>query len=203
MDSQLTADRTALHLFFTDDVYLVDDVGSQVINVGVSVDKPKVSTTGNIASADEPIVKSTAMVAETLVDITVPQPIEFKYLGKNLRNILILVNDEQNDVSDEDGRELLRKIVKSINLSANDFALLNYAKYKGVGFKQLQSHFSSTLIFSFGVTPAELSMSTAYPEHTIVMEGTVKMIFSAELRILDKNPAGKKALWGSLQNLGL
>jgi DNA polymerase III psi subunit len=29
------------------------------------------------------------------------------------------------------------------------------------------------------------------------------MIFSAELKTLDKNPAGKKALWGSLQNLGL
>jgi DNA polymerase III psi subunit len=203
MDSQLTADRTALHLFFTDDVYLVDDVGSQGVEFGVKADKPGLSSTENVTSSAESIVKSAAIVAETPVDIIVPQSIEFKYLGKNLRNILILVNDEQNDVSDENGRELLRKIVKSINLSANDFALLNYAKYKGVGFKQLQSHFSSTLIFSFGVTPADLSMSKAHPEHVIVMEGPVKMIFSAELRILDKNPAGKKALWGSLQNLGL
>lgn len=203
MDSQLTADETALHLFFTDDVYLVDDIGSQSVVVDLAADKLREVATGNNVSVDMPIIGSDAIVADTGVDITVPQAIEFKYLGKNLRNILILVNDEQNDVSDEDGRELLRKIVKSINLSANDFALLNYAKYKGVGLKQLQSHFSSTLIFSFGVTPVELSINTAHPEHTIVMEGSVKMIFSAELRILDKNPAGKKALWGSLQNLGL
>lgn len=180
MDSQLTADKTALHLFFTDDVYLVDAVGNQQ---DVSVD-----------ATSMPVAKSIEKE---------PQIIDFKYLGKNQRNILILVNDEQNDVSDEAGRELLRKIVKSVNLSANDFALLNYAKYKGVGLHQLQAYFSSVLVFSFGVTPEQLAIATTHPDHTIVQEGTVRMIFSAELRVLDQNPAGKKALWGSLQNLGL
>ena len=140
-------------------------------------------------------VESAALPVQTSVA-------NFKFLGNNKRNILILVNDEQNEVSDEAGRELLRKIVKSVNLTANDFALLNYAKYKGTGFKQLQDYFSCTLVFAFGVTPAALSLS-GYPENSIVQEGSVRMIFSAELRALDQHPAGKKALWGSLQNLGL
>jgi DNA polymerase III psi subunit len=172
MDTQLTASGEALRLFFTDDVYLVNETDLQL-------------------NAAENIV----MEPEALA-------VAFKFLGKNQRNILILVNDDQNEVSDEMGRELLRKIVKSVNLTANDFALLNYAGYSGTGFKQLLDYFSCTLIFAFGVTPAQLSLS-AHPEHVIVSEGPVRLIFSAGLRQLDQNPSGKKALWGSLQNLGL
>jgi len=189
MDSQLTAKDAALHLFFTDDVYLVDDVGSQA-------DVPSNTAVNLVANEQDEAVPVPG-------SMRIPQAIEFKYLGKNQRNILILVNDEQNDVSDDAGRELLRKIVKSVNLTANDFALLNYAKYKGSDFKQLQEYFAATLVFAFGVTPMQLSIGTPHPEHAIVLEGAVRMIFSAELKTLDQNPAGKKALWGSLQNLGL
>jgi hypothetical protein len=183
MDSQLTADKAALHLFFTDDVYLVNETDIQSDKVVSEAVKP--------ASISQPSASAVA------------QSVDFKFLGNNKRNILILVNDEENEVSDEMGRELLRKIVKSVNLSANDFALLNYAKYKGTGLQALQDYFSSTLIFAFGVSPAQLSLTISHPENVIVQEGTIRMIFSAELKTLDKNPAGKKALWGSLQNLGL
>lgn len=180
MDTQLTASGEALHLFFTDDVYLVNEPDIQLNVAGPALVKPVVN------SLKEEIA----------------EPVEFKFLGKNQRNILILVNDDQNEVSDEMGRELLRKIVKSVNLTATDFALLNYAGYKGTGFKQLHDYFSCTLIFAFGVTPAQLSLST-HPENIVVSEGPVRLIFSDELRQLDKKPSGKKALWGSLQNLGL
>lgn len=182
MDSQLTAGDAALHLFFTDDVYLVKESGVQYATT-VSVDVP--------------------IAAEQARSTVLEQKTEFKYLGKNKRNILILVNDEQHDVSDEAGRELLRKIVKSVNLSANDFALLNYATCKGTNFEQLRAHFSCELVFAFGVTPLHLALCTAHPEHVMVSESGTRMIFAAELKVLDQHPASKKALWGSLQNLGL
>lgn len=203
MDSQLTANGAALHLFFTDDVYLVNEPG---IQYGIS-DYTSAPVTENVVS--EPVAAVPLIRKEVPADLppvvvpVVQQAMSFKYLGKNRRNILILVNDEQNEVSDEAGRELLRKIVKSVNLTANDFALLNYAGYKGTSFKQLQEYFSCTLIFAFGVTASHLAIDVAHPEHTIVVEGAVRMIFSAELKTLDQNPAAKKVLWGSLQNLGL
>lgn len=205
MNSQLTVDAAALRLFFTDDVYLVNSADSQR-DTSASVSDTIADITENLVAGSIPLMpvikpQIPALVAQPAAS-PVQQPAEFKFLGKNKRNILILVNDEHNEVSDEPGRELLRKIVKSVNLSANDFALLNYAGCKGTGFKQLQEYFSCALVFAFGVTPAELSLP-AHPEHSIVSEEGVRMIFSAELRILDKNAAGKKALWGSLQSLGL
>ncbi|SHF71038.1 hypothetical protein [Pedobacter caeni] len=196
MASQLTTNGDALRLFFTDDIYLIK--GEEIL------------------STEEVIVPEVQPVMEVVQDVVIPavilevpavveQPLEvpsFKFLGKNSRNILILVNDREHEVSDEKGRELLRKIVKSVNLSANDFALLNYANYNGTSYAQLQQHFSSVLVFVFGVSPEQLKMK-AYPQNSIVMEENVRLIFSSELKALEEDPTGKKVLWASLKQLGL
>ncbi len=194
MASQLTTNGDALRLFFTDDIYLIR--GEEIL----STDEVIVSESQSVMAVSEPPV--------SLV-VSLPLPVEtpkespsFKFLGKNSRNILILVNDPEHEVSDEKGRELLRKIVKSVNLSANDFALLNYAGYTGTSYAQLQQHFSSVLIFVFGVTPEQLKMK-AYPQNSIVLEEGVRLIFSPELKTLEEDPAGKKVLWASLKQLGL
>jgi DNA polymerase III psi subunit len=194
MASQLTTNGDALRLFFTDDIYLIR--GEEIL----SVDEGLVSEDQLVSQVDEapvsPVVSLPRVVEE-------PKEIpSFKFLGKNSRNILILVNDPEHEVSDEKGRELLRKIVKSVNLSANDFALLNYAGYNGTSYAQLQQHFSSVLIFVFGVTPEQLKMK-AYPQNSIVLEEGVRLIFSSELKTLEGDPTGKKVLWGSLKQLGL
>ncbi|NQX42738.1 hypothetical protein SAMN05421820_11218 [Pedobacter steynii] len=194
MASQLTTNGDALRLFFTDDIYLIR--GEEIL----STDEVIVSESQSVMMVSEPPVSPV---------VSLPIPVEtpkespsFKFLGKNSRNILILVNDPEHEVSDEKGRELLRKIVKSVNLSANDFALLNYAGYRGTSYAQLQQHFSSVLIFVFGVTPEQLKMKT-YPQNSIVLEEGVRLIFSSELKTLEEDPAGKKVLWASLKQLGL
>ena len=150
------------------------------------------------------------VIPSATIPITIPQfpalektaALSFKFLGQNKKKILILVNDADHEVSDEAGRELLRKIVKSINLTASDFALLNYAKYPKTSFVDLQQYFSSVLVFAFGVSSGDLQLPS-HPENKIVMEGDVRVIFSGELRKLEQDPIGKKTLWGSLKQLGL
>lgn len=183
MVSQLTTEEQGLRLFFTDDIYLVDEIQQPELIQMQSIENKVVI---NLA---EPVQTQT-------------QTPQFKFLGSNKRNILILVNDVENDVSDEKGRELLRKIVKSVNLTANDFALLNYAQHRGAEFSQLMTHFSSVIVFAFGVSPQQLGLNH-HPENTVVREGDVMLIFSAELRKLEEDPNSKKVLWGSLKQLGL
>lgn len=201
MASQLTTNGDALRLFFTDDIYLIK--GEEILSteeVIVPEVQPVIAVVQDVVI---PVVDIPAALAD--VPAVAEQPGEvpsFKFLGKNSRNILILVNDQEHEVSDEKGRELLRKIVKSVNLSANDFALLNYANYNGTSYAQLQQHFSSVLVFVFGVTPGQLKMK-AYPQNSIVMEESVRLIFSSELKALEEDPTGKKVLWASLKQLGL
>ena len=194
MASQLTTNGDALRLFFTDDIYLIR--GEEIL----STDEVIVSESQEVIAVSEPPVSP--VVSRPIPVETPKESPSFKFLGKNSRNILILVNDPEHEVSDEKGRELLRKIVKSVNLSANDFALLNYAGYIGTSYAQLQQHFSSVLIFVFGVTPEQLKMKT-YPQNSIVLEEGVRLMFSSELKTLEEDPAGKKVLWASLKQLGL
>lgn len=190
MVSQLTTNGEGLRLFFTDDIYLVNEPDGAL--------KEEVQV---YSKEEVPSLTQSSIVSEPTIPLIKEQP-EFKFLGNNNRNILILVSDEHNDVSDEKGRELLRKIVKSINLTASDFALLNYAKYKGTSYEQLKAHFSSVIVFAFGVSAEQLGL-TKHPENTVVAEGAVKLIFSSSLQKLDEDTNGKKVLWGSLKQLGL
>ena len=175
MLSELATEGEALRLFFTEDFYFVDE---QLLPYEAADPQPVTDT------------------------VSLTKQIDFTFLGKNKRNILILVNDQNNDVSDETGRELLRKIVKSINLTADDFALLNYARYNTANYEQLKSFFNIKLLFAFGVSPQMLGLTDS-GENTIIQDGDVKFIFSAPLPELNNDPNGKKALWGCLKNLNL
>lgn len=195
MVSQLSTNGEALRLFFTEEIYFVDEAVISELDV---IEAPGTKSFPEVPA--EPLIVSEPQVAFKAA--VVEEKIAFKFLGKNKRHILILVNDDQHEVSDETGRELLRKIVKSVNLTADDFALLNYAKYSNTNFVQLKEYFNSGVVFAFGVSPSALGLAV-HPENTIVHEGVVKLIFSAGLPQLNEDANGKKALWGCLKNLGL
>ena len=125
---------------------------------------------------------------------------EFKFLGKNQKHVLILVNDPVNEVSSEKGRELLRKLVKAIDLTANDFALVNYANYTSEKYKDLNAFFECKLMIAFGVAPAELDLPTP-AFHQLVSYSEATHVFAKNLHDLDVDLASKKILWGSLQKL--
>lgn len=196
MPDQLTTNGDALRLFFTDDVYVVNEPS---ITWGLPQEPSAEALLTEVTPITVAALPEVAPIAAAVSPEPKPFP-DFKFLGGNKRNILILVHDEENDVSDEKGRELLRKIVKSINLVTADFALVNYAKYKGASFDELSQFFKSTLVFSFGVAPSHLGLKE-HPANAIVLKGPVRLIFSHELRKLDADISVKKALWGILQKL--
>ena len=190
MGEQLTTSAEALRLFFTEDIYLVNSDDKILSEI------PAETKSTPVTEIEIPVIEIEKPAAEPV------KAVVFKYLGKNLKNILILVNDDQNDVSTDKGKELLRNIVKALQLTANDFALLNYAAYRNTGFDELRSFFKSNLILSFGVTPLHLGMD-AQPVNEIIMQDAAQLIFSANLDQLADDQIGKKTLWGGLKKLSI
>ena len=203
MSDQVTTNSEALRLFFTEDIYLLKQevlsLPEQVLESEIVVEVE----TLHQAPADKAIPEVTTTIPK-LEDSLKPTPAEekvmFNYLGKNQRQILILVNDAQNQVSTEQGRELLRKLVKAIELTANDFALLNFANHSSANYTTLNSYFSSKVMFVFGVTPAQLGLGD-FPQNSLVHHESTRLIFSSDLHTLDGDPQAKKTLWGSLKQL--
>jgi len=189
MNDQLATNAEALRMFFTEDVYLVKGEAMSVSNT--PDDDAPVTVQIPVTEAETPYAMENPVVTQ-----------HYTYMGKNQRNILILVNDAQNPVSTEQGRELLRKLVKAIELTANDFALVNYADYTSANYKSLSSYFSSKVMFVFGVTPVQLGLDDI-PLNSLVKHENTHLIFSSDLHTLDGDQHGKKTLWGSLKQLTL
>jgi len=201
MNSQLTSNAEALRLFFTDDVYLVNDQTQSVTAGPVIITNRKVEEITIVA----PVVAQVEQVTPVLSIVEEPKlvfekKVEFEYLGKNQKRILILVNDNTNKVSSVQGTELLRKLVKAIELTNNDFALVNYANYTNASFEDLKSFFKCELILSFGVAMRTLGLAEQ-PLHQLFVVDNVKFVFTKNLHDLDSDQVSKKILWGSLQQL--
>lgn len=189
MSGQLTNHPDALRLFFTEDIYVVPEPSAR------AEVRPVAAPAAAQGTTDPAPVVEAAIVAEA-------QYQTFSSLGKNQKNILILVNDAANKVSTEKGSELLRKIVKAIGLSANDFALVNYAQYPGATYQQLRTFFSSKLVFCFGVPASDLQLEQRAPNEINQMANE-QLIMCANLDQLDDDQQSKKVLWGNLQKLHL
>lgn len=199
MGEQLTTSAEALRLFFTEDIYLVNSE-DEILSAAQPELKSAPVIEVVIPVVEQQIPVRSAVVTE--VKTPAAEAVMFKYLGKNQKNILILVNDAGNDVSTDKGKELLRNIVKALQLTANDFALLNYAAYENTGFEEFRSFFNSKLVFAFGVTPLHLGLGEQ-PVNEIIMQGAAQLIFSGNLDQLADDQVGKKTLWGSLKKLSI
>ena len=203
MINQLTSNAEALRLFFTEDVFLVNDK-SQSTFVEPVKEMQKVAIIENVilpkteAKNYEDQIIDLPTVQES--DLKTKPKLDFKYLGKNERKILILVNDNENEVSTEQGRELLRKLVNAIELTAKDFALVNYANYSTATYADFNEFFACKLVLAFGVNPLKLQLAEQ-SLHQLSQVGETKFIFTTNLHDLDTDQTSKKVLWASLQKI--
>ena len=197
MSNQLTSNAEALRLFFTEDVYLLkQEIDAVEQSVVAKVETPQV------VSKSEPVNLEPASTLPPLLSVpkVETKTFAFEYLGKNQKGILILVNDSNNKVSTPQGTELLRKLVKAIELTNSDFALVNYAGYPESNFQDFHSFFNFKIVLSFGVTPQQLGLEDLAP-NVLHPHQVAKLIFTKNLHDLDSDTASKKVLWGSLQQL--
>lgn len=216
MENQVTNNANALRLFFNEEVFLVEDKSVQIPLVAnaeaVLPVEPTASMKEVVAHLSvsippqaevEPIKPAKPYPENVEIPSIVAEPASpktFKFLGGNKRSVLILVNDNQNDVSTEQGRELLRKIVKAVDLGTPDFALVNYANYQGTDFAEFYTFFKPQLMLSFGVEIASLKLNLTW-QNEIIVHGNTRIIFAPNLHQLDSDIAAKKSLWGNLQKI--
>lgn len=203
MTNQLTSNAEALRLFFTEDIYLVNNEVKDAF-VEPLKEVQGVLQAGNIVLPQTEVKIDDQQIVDlsitTEIKVEAKAKFDFKYLGKNQQNILILVNDRDNEVSTEQGRELLRKLVNAIALTAKDFALINYANYTTATYADFNAVLKCKLVLAFGVFPKQLGLAEQRM-HELKEVGETKFIFTTNLHDLDRDQTSKKILWSNLQKL--
>ncbi|PST84184.1 hypothetical protein C7T94_05515 [Pedobacter yulinensis] len=196
MDTQTSTDPATLSLFFTEEIFLVEEPTLVVPLQSVGAHREP-----DLQVAKPEFVVPQAEAKVVIAPDTAAKPARsFSFVGKNARNVVILVNDETHEIGSEAGRELLRKIVKSVNLSGNDFALLNHARNAGATFNEYTAFFPGCHFIIFGVPASSLGLGD-FPLHRSAELGGQTVVLTAGLDALNADAMAKKELWGTLQKL--
>ena len=121
------------------------------------------------------------------------QPV--KYLGRNEKGILVLVNDPGSELLNQTDLDFFMKVVESgLRYSKNDFALVNADRFL---VSQVLEEVPYSYILSFGVSiPLEDSSAEKYE---VIDLQSHHVLLADPLREISADQSKKRMLWSSLK----
>ena len=153
MNSIQTQNPIALSLLINEDIYRIPEPAEN-IDLAVADETESVF----IKSPENKI-----LVTEELPIVVLPEPIivkpAYKYIGDNLKSILILVNELEADILKKEDLLALNKMLAARKLEQKDVAILNIQKNTHLTFQELKDFFGFNKLLLFGINPADLGIS--------------------------------------------
>ena len=153
MNSIQTQNPIALSLLINEDIYRIPEPAEN-IDLAVADETESVF----IKSPENKI-----LVTEELPIVVLPEPIivkpAYKYIGDNLKSILILVNELEADILKKEDLLALNKMLAARKLEQKDVAILNIQKNTHLTFQELKDFFGFNKLLLFGINPIDLGIS--------------------------------------------
>lgn len=126
---------------------------------------------------------------------------ETLFLGKNQKNILVIVDEEELLYLSDENLNFLIGILGACKLSLSDIALLNFGKSRDINYKTLQEKFKPGIILFFGVDPAILEFPLQFPHYQLQSYNKQTYLSAPALDVLAADKQQKQQLWASLKKL--
>jgi hypothetical protein len=143
---------------------------------------------------------------KTLVDLDPLKPLpvatansHFPFLGKNEKNILIVVDEKDTAFLPDDDLQLLVSILLACKLSLADIALINFDKNQQMVFETLMQDFTPSFVLLFGISPKSLSFPLHFPNYQLQQYNHQTYLSAPALKVLATEIVQKKELWSCLQ----
>ncbi len=121
------------------------------------------------------------------------------YLGKNEKNILVVVDAPGTAFLPDADLNLLVGILTACKLSLADVALVNYHTNPAISYEKLMNKFAPVSVFLFGIQPADLEFPLHFPYFQLQRYNEQTYISAPALNQLSENKEQKKELWACLQ----
>lgn len=127
-----------------------------------------------------------------------------RFLGKNLRNILIVVNKDSAIFLPDDELNLLTKMLSACNLTLADVAIVNIAG-GAIALSQLESELSPVKMLLLGSTFNKDFSALNPQEYLLQQQHSYTYFFAPDLKEMLGETAGSRSiktkLWGSLKQM--
>ena len=124
-----------------------------------------------------------------------------KYLGKNEKNILLLILRETHAFLDDDALSFLMSILNACGLSMQDVALVNVHNDATAVYENLNTQFEPSKIIFFDTAPHLLNFPVKIPMYKIQNYNNQQYLCAASLSTLMQNKEEKKQLWNCLKTM--
>ncbi|HRF17782.1 MAG TPA: hypothetical protein PK977_06425 [Chitinophagaceae bacterium] len=142
------------------------------------------------APAEKPVITS--------AEATTP---EWKSLGSNEKNILIVVSNSDAVYLPDNDLNFLTGVLGACKLSLADVAVVNRFHYPEAGYKELIAYFKSRVILLLGVEPAAMGLPINFPHYQLQAFQNNTFLFTPPLEEIEKDKLEKSKLWVSLKRL--
>ena len=127
--------------------------------------------------------------------------LDWKYLGNNQKNILIVVNyDNAVHLPDEE-LNFLTNMLTACKLGLGDVAIVNKYNYKESFYKDFLTEFKSKVVFLFGVEPFVFKLPVSFPYFQVQTVANCTFLYTPALEEQRKDALLKSKLWVSLRTI--
>jgi len=142
----------------------------------------------------EPVEK----IVEKPVEAAAPS---YKSLGDNRKNILVVVRYADAVHLPDEALTFLTNLLKACKLSLGDVSIFNLNNYPDANYRDVTHHYSSRIVFLFGVEPVAFGLPLNFPEYQVQTFANTTYLFSPSLELLQNDPLLKSKLWVSLRHM--
>ena len=129
------------------------------------------------------------------------ETIEWKTLGNNQKQVLVVVDYSDIPNLPDSQFEFLIQLLKACQLSLNDVALINFNNYKNINNTDILSRFQSKIVLMFGVSPQQFGFPFNTPAYQVQSFTTYTVTHAPALEDLQNDKNAKGQLWASLKKI--
>ncbi|WPU99265.1 hypothetical protein SNE26_24945 [Mucilaginibacter sp. cycad4] len=155
-----------------------------------------------------PTIENTKPVSLTIIPSLTPEPQaviktpvdDFKYLGKNLKNFLVLTCYKTTEFIIAEHLTALENILKRKELSHEDVAIFNLANYNETKFSQLKTFFKPTKVLVLGGDALPQDIKVLKPNKPVTSNG-ITVLYSYSFDEMMDNVDYKKTFWELVKTL--
>ena len=145
----------------------------------------------------------------SLVELKSKQPVvtaanavsSLTVLGKNLKRIVLVVNNSDVAFLEDDELNFLLGILSACRLTMDDVCILNIAKNTGANYSNISAELGAEKVFLFGTNPASLKLPLSFPDYQIQQYNNQVYLSALALSALQQDKAEKTKLWNCLKQI--
>jgi|JI6StandDraft_1071083.scaffolds.fasta_scaffold27221_2 hypothetical protein len=129
------------------------------------------------------------------------KPVNIPFLGKNERNILVLVDEKDVIYLPDEDLAFLTGVLTACKLTLSDVAIVNVATANEARYQQLLQQFRPGSILCFGINLAKLDFPLMFPEYQLQQYNNQSYLAAPTLSKLSSDKNEKMQLWNCLKKL--